>query len=245
MTDTVIQPYPAWTETMTQLLESRFEIPDTLIARELGISRRGYSSLPPPVQTLFEKTDELHAYYYAWTHRVAPLMSTKAHRELILNQTTATHQAQRLPKYWITQAPPLLVLMRGAPGAGKSTWARQYRERWPGEVVVISATDYFRDAEGNVQWCVDDLRKAHNWCGNVLWWLKQLCTPRIVVDNMHLRLWEMSSYQFGRGAYRIFQKVCTGTFPNTSVVPDTRVKEMRANFEKYDFLPHYDEGKDS
>src|SRR5678816_3670288 len=49
------------------------------------------------------------------------------------------------------QSPPLVILLRGAPGAGKTTWAARYKAKYPGETIVLSATDYFRGWDGVVR----------------------------------------------------------------------------------------------
>jgi predicted kinase len=150
-----------------------------------------------------------------------------------------------MERYWLEQAPPLVILLRGAPGSGKSTWAAHYKAKWASEAWVISATDYFRDHAGIVQFRSPWLSQSHLWCRNALYWLCQLRIPRIVIDNTHVHLWEYKEAAFIARAhhYRVFQHVCTGTWQNVNNVPDQLVRKMRAEFEHDADVPHYDEEK--
>jgi hypothetical protein len=150
---------------------------------------------------------------------------------------------QKEPFDRLSQAPPLAILLRGAPGSGKSTWAARYKAAYPEETVVISATNYFRGWDGVVRFQEHQLRESHGWCAVLFHQLLYLRTPRIVVDNTNLRCWEYATYWIATAgrAYRCFQKVCTGRYPNTNGVPDALVTRMRERFEQDTQLPHYQE----
>jgi hypothetical protein len=141
----------------------------------------------------------------------------------------------------------LVLLRRGAPGSGKSTWAAHYQGQWGREAWVISATDYFRDHAGVVQFRLPWLSESHRWCQNVLYWLCELRIPRIVVDNTHIHRWEYAeTVRIARTHhYRVFQQVCTGTWPNVNNVPEDRVRQMRAEFEQDTDIPAYADEKDA
>lgn len=60
-----------------------------------------------------------------------------------------------------------LIIVRGLPGAGKSTKAKQIVENMAtiGEDVLHVETDmYFIDPEGNYVFDAQNLGKAHSWC---------------------------------------------------------------------------------
>jgi hypothetical protein len=114
-------------------------------------------------------------------------------------------------EYWTQQVPPLVILLRGAPGAGKSTCAARYQARWPEETVIVSATDYFRDESGVVHFRLEELAASHEWCRQAFAYLCTFRVPRILVDNTHLRQWEYSAtvHLATEQGYRVFQHVCT------------------------------------
>lgn len=53
-----------------------------------------------------------------------------------------------------------LILLRGLPGAGKSTFANFLWESG----VIFEADKYFHDDKGNYNWNGDLLEQAHQWC---------------------------------------------------------------------------------
>ena len=100
---------------------------------------------------------------------------------------------------------------------------------------------FFRDATGMVHFKESYLEQSHQWCENALYWFCQLHIPRILVDNTHTRHWEYAAAVriATHHRYRTFQHVCTGTWQNTSGVPDSLVATMRTRFEDDKLLPHY------
>ena len=135
----------------------------------------------------------------------------------------------------------MVILLRGAPGSGKSTWAATYKAIYPAETAVISATEFFRGADGIVRFEAGKLKESHLWCAQVFFQSMHRRIPRIIIDNTNLRGWEYRVYWMGvvRTAYRIFQHVCSGTWPNTSGVPEPLVKTMRRRLEVDKEIPHY------
>lgn len=53
-----------------------------------------------------------------------------------------------------------LILLRGLPGAGKSTFANYIWE----SKAIFEADKYFYDDKGNYKWNGDLLEQAHQWC---------------------------------------------------------------------------------
>lgn len=52
--------------------------------------------------------------------------------------------------------------MRGLPGSGKSTWARQLAKKY--DAVICSADHFFEDEKGNYKWDETKLSQAHGLC---------------------------------------------------------------------------------
>lgn len=62
-----------------------------------------------------------------------------------------------------------LIILRGCPGSGKSSWAKQYQQDYikdnlHNEVYIYSADDYFIRPDRVYDWNRNLLSNAHNWC---------------------------------------------------------------------------------
>lgn len=83
---------------------------------------------------------------------------------------------------------PSLVFTRGAPGSGKTTWAKYVY----GEDAVFAADDYF-DLFHNGEYVVSEIGDAHKWCQDkVFERLKEGKTA--VVNNTNVSYNEMFVY---------------------------------------------------
>ena len=131
-----------------------------------------------------------------------------------------------------------LILLRGLPGSGKSTFAKTM---WS-ELVVCEADDYFVDKEtGEYKFNARDLPKAHNWCRfRVETFMKdnqvnEHFYPNIVVSNTFTQEWEMEEYfklaeKYG---YRVHTLIVENRHGGKSVhdVPDATMGNMLNRFE--------------
>lgn len=86
-----------------------------------------------------------------------------------------------------------VIIMRGIPGAGKSTWAHR---NTPSDTLICSADNYFvDDLSGEYRFNPKDIGKAHDWCfSSFLHNIRDPKLPAIVVDNTNLQSWEISPY---------------------------------------------------
>lgn len=108
-----------------------------------------------------------------------------------------------------------VIIMRGIPGSGKSTWAR---ENYP-KAKVFSADQYFMD--GTVyRFDSSKLQAAHNWCLNLfLAHLYEFADDYddieydeeidAVVDNTNIQLWQLSPYFLAAKSYGCDVRVVT------------------------------------
>lgn len=93
----------------------------------------------------------------------------------------------------------ILVLLRGLPGSGKTTLARELKGRTG---VILSTDDFFRDKHGKYKYEANKLSNAHQWNKHrARQRLKEGKTP-IIIDNTNIEIWEMKPYiklalQFG------------------------------------------------
>ena len=78
-----------------------------------------------------------------------------------------------------------LIVLRGLPGAGKSTWVRQHAAG----AVVCSADHFFETPSG---YAFDETRlgAAHAACASAAIEAMARGAARVVVDNTHSRRWE-------------------------------------------------------
>ena len=121
-----------------------------------------------------------------------------------------------------------LVLIRGLPGAGKSTLAQTLATTH----VHLEADMFFLDAQGHYVFAVEQLPQAFQWC------LEQTATAlqrgqNVVVANTFVRNAAMAPFfalaQQAGARVRVVE--ATGTFPNVHGVPETVIQRMRQQWE--------------
>lgn len=129
-----------------------------------------------------------------------------------------------------------LVIVRGLPGSGKSTWAKQRLDDLSknGVKAVHLEADMFFDRDGEYKWDPKKLRDAHAWCQASA--AKALSSvPVVIVSNTFSRIWEMSPYlemAEWLGAEVEVIKAC-GEFGNIHAVPEKSIEQMRTRWQDY------------
>lgn len=132
--------------------------------------------------------------------------------------------------------PKTLVLLRGLPGSGKSTFANFV---W-NDYAICEADKFFYDSEGNYLFDASKLKEAHKWCRDeVEIRMKDneanpQYYPEIVVSNTFTQEWEMDEYfklaeKYG---YMVFTIILENRHGNKNVhnVPDEKLEQMRNRF---------------
>jgi predicted kinase len=128
----------------------------------------------------------------------------------------------------------ILYIVRGIPGAGKSTFAKTISP------IVVEADQYFTDDKGNYIFDGSKIKLAHEYCrSQTEAWMgtkgDQVNVNRIAVSNTFTQEWEFQPYlelaeKYG---YKTFCVIIENRHGNTNEhnVPDDKIEQMRNRFE--------------
>jgi predicted kinase len=124
-----------------------------------------------------------------------------------------------------------LILIRGVPGSGKSTYAKKLMQEDP-NLSHYEADMYFYNAEGEYQFDPKRLPEAHAWCKRKT--AEDLRNGKsVIVSNTFSQKWEIKSYiKLGEeyGAEIIIKKA-TGNYRNVHNVSDEIVNKMKSRWQ--------------
>ena len=121
-----------------------------------------------------------------------------------------------------------LFLLRGVPGAGKSTLAKSLGGKH-------AEADMYFVKDGEYRFDASKLRNAHEWCQvQTEHWMSDGC-ERIVVSNTFTQEWEMEYYykiaeKFGYRVYSLIVENRHGGV-NEHGVPEEALERMENRFE--------------
>ena len=126
---------------------------------------------------------------------------------------------------------PMLVIVRGTPGQGKSTYAEK--------VFVPQGFKHFENDQyfmknGRYEFDLKKAKDAANWCFNSV--AKELAAGNdVVVSNVFVTVKAVNRYKELAKKYNATFKVLrmTGNFKNVHDVPKNVLANMKANFEDY------------
>lgn len=125
-----------------------------------------------------------------------------------------------------------VVIIRGLPGSGKSTIAKELAEITG---MLHVETDMYFEKNGEYKFNPELLPEAHAWCQEEA--RKALKSGKgVIVSNTFTRVWEMQPYldmaeEFG--ANRLVIKA-NGNFQNVHGVPDHAIQRMKERWEKFE-----------
>jgi hypothetical protein len=126
-----------------------------------------------------------------------------------------------------------LILLRGLPGAGKSTFASIFPTSF-----WVESDMYFEDADGNYNFDISKLKEAHEWCRNRVNLFmdppNKFPADLIVVSNTFTQEWEMESYYTlaEKYGYRVHSLIVENRHGgvNEHGVPEDKIEIMKNRF---------------
>ena len=133
---------------------------------------------------------------------------------------------------------PSLILIRGIPGAGKTTVAKGIRAMFfnqipaPYPAVHLEADQFFLDADGVYTYRRELIGEAHQWCQ--LSTLQAMKNGRnVIVSNTFTRYSEMLPYLHTAKEYDYKVQIIEvhGEFESVHNVPAETVKRMKDRFQ--------------
>ena len=126
-----------------------------------------------------------------------------------------------------------LILLRGLPGAGKSTLAKMLVG--DKDYCHKEADMYFIDRDGNYKFNPSEIKDAHAWCQEQVEFYMNLEHSPVVISNTFTQEWEMKPYYelAAKYGYRVHSLIVENRHGNKSVhgVPDATLGNMLNRFE--------------
>ena len=123
----------------------------------------------------------------------------------------------------------ILYIVRGLPGSGKSTFAKQLTSN------VFEADHYFYDNDGNYNFIPSEIKNAHKECNQFVKYAMESSIEKIAVSNTFTQEWEMEPYfelakKYG---YKVFTIIVENRHGGTNVhnVPEDKIEQMKNRFE--------------
>ena len=126
-----------------------------------------------------------------------------------------------------------LYLLRGLPGAGKSTLAKML----VGEKDYChkEADMYFMDPYGNYRFNTMELQDSHQWCKDSIEFVMEYEHTPVVVSNTFTQEWEMKDYYelAEKYGYRVHSLVIENRHGgiNSHGVPEEKLEQMKNRFD--------------
>ena len=125
-----------------------------------------------------------------------------------------------------------LILLRGLPGAGKSTLAKilgfKQNHNW------VEADMYFTALDGTYHWKSDEAHIAHNWCRNQVEVMMTREIEKICVSNTFTRESELKAYYTlaEKHGYNVVSLIVENRHDgvNQHDVPEATLEKMKNRF---------------
>ena len=123
----------------------------------------------------------------------------------------------------------LLYIVRGVPGSGKTTLAKQLTAN------VFEADHYFYDNDGNYNFIPSEIKEAHKECQQFVGFAMESGIQKIAVSNTFTQEWEMEPYfeLAKKHGFKVFTIIVENRHggKNQHGVPEDKIEQMKNRFE--------------
>ena len=123
----------------------------------------------------------------------------------------------------------ILYIVRGIPGSGKTTFAKQFTAN------VFEADHYFYDNDGNYNFVPSEIKEAHKECQEFVGHAMASGIKKIAVSNTFTQEWEMEPYfeLAKEHGYMVFSVIVENRHGNTNQhgLPEDKIEQMKNRFQ--------------
>lgn len=137
-----------------------------------------------------------------------------------------------------------LVLIRGIPGSGKTTLAKEIADGVIEHPHFETDNFFTNPYTGEYRFKPELIKVAHQWCQSLVFKALLDEEPKVIVSNTFTQIWELEPYleMAQRFGYKVDIHTCTGEYTNVHGVPEEKVQEMKQRFEPTAYVksPHFD-----
>lgn len=131
----------------------------------------------------------------------------------------------------------LLILIRGVPGAGKSTLAELIHDSRMSigkESAWLEADQFFIQPDGTYKFDKARIQDAHAWCKERTKLFMSLGTPQVIVSNTFCQDWQIEPYYrlALKFEYRVQEIILRSEFGSIHNIPEETMEKFRKNFKK-------------
>jgi predicted kinase len=125
-----------------------------------------------------------------------------------------------------------LYLIRGIPGSGKTTFAKQLAKSHP-HALHYEADDWFTNEDGTYEYRPAEIKDAHACCVSNCSKGMANGNEVIIISNTFTRHWEMDAYFLlaNEHGYEVVCVIMNNCFQNVHDVPSNIVQQMKERFE--------------
>jgi predicted kinase len=121
-----------------------------------------------------------------------------------------------------------LIIVRGIPGSGKSTFAKILGR------AVCTADDWHTDRNGNYNWKPENVGKSHAWCQRKCERFMKRSIERVIIANTSTTEKELDVYYqlAEKYGYRVYSIIVENRHDGVSEhnVPEETIEKMKNRF---------------